>query len=519
MDPGAAVYRGLEGTGEATIFTGGRDPFALHMAQQRQQAQSEAAKQRLAAQMQKQRDKDISDLWNVNPDQKSYFQRENTIDELNNLRKKTLDYATQDPYASANDIRRVAYQDQADWMRRQARRDEIYETAISPTVQFFEKNNDLYDDSFAKDRLLRYTKQYDQSGRSINRDVEDIDPQKIQELANHPAAYKWQVGLVDSAKGIEDQVLQEDPTGITANKYGLQFDEITKKLRFRVDPKTGQIENGIIENLLESNPKLGDAVRWDIAKEEVVGNKNNIDLTDEEENSVMNRFKTIQYSNDPNILAKEKQKVRSVLDQMQQVENRHRRSFTKFNEGDLERQVSPQDFDIRDQKIRTIQNAFGSLRDKSQASDEAIKAASEFVGGKIGGMNIIKASFAKGKGKVWPPEIQDKITKAIEKYGQDSDEVKELIKDKNKMVMSDESTDRLVLEVKSGTEEGKPVTDIVPIDLTNPGAYQILNNLYNTIDTKKIRYDELFKRSNIKLDLTDSEGYFKKSDSGKIVIK
>ncbi|WP_017731260.1 hypothetical protein [Nafulsella turpanensis] len=109
-----------------------------------------------------------------------------------------------------------------------------------------------------------------------------------------------------------------------------------------------------------------------------------------------------------------------------------------------------EDYNITNKIIRNIQHAFGADGGQLEVGEAAHKAASTLIGGKIGSLNILGYEFEKGK---------------------------------------DGANNALVLKVSAGKQGGQVFTDKVRIDLSNPGGYEQLFNIYQSTREARNRVD------------------------------
>lgn len=473
-DPGSQVYQGREGTGEATIYQPSVNALGTLVQERAARRKQAADQQKLDLAQQEKRQKYIDDQINTNFGKYGWFQQEDRVKEIEKVKNDSTEFSFQNPYAGMGELS-GKFRAQKENVNRRIARGNEYEKVIEANTKAANEDN-MLDGDFIHAYQSKLISEKGSDGSYGNRDIDNIDGNKIRNIVSHPRAYKANEGIVDIANDIKNQVLTSNDSKVRATDFGLEFDENLKKYRFKVD-KNGQIADNIVTYVLEQDSRVGDRIRWDIAKEQTVGNKNIKYLTEEELDAIDKNFEQIQYRNDPSIVFAERDKVRDVLNQLQQTEVRHNLQVrTPSGDGGYG-ENSP--VNVRLERINNVRNVFDNGISPSKEGTDAVAG---MVGGKFGTYPIMEARpvlYNKdNQATITPEEYAAHVKEKFKDNPTLRDEILKSAPDSFGRVGSKKVVE---LTVRTATKEGDPATEKFYIDLDKPEADELLNSVYETV--------------------------------------
>lgn len=484
-DPGSLVYQGREGTGAATIYNPDRN-VARIVAQQNANRKNAIAQQKNDLAAQDRRQKQLNEMIESNYGKPGWFQQEDSVNEIEGIKKNSIEHSYQNPQSSISELAYKFSNDKAETNRRIAKRNELQKTIELNNAAI--KEDELLDGDWVSAYQTKLISEKKDDGTYGNRNVDQIDKGRLQTATSHPRAYNYAKGVTDVVSDVKNQMIQSSDGPVTPGKYGFEYDDVQKKYRFKVDSK-GQISDDLVKYVLESNDRVGDRIRWDIAKEEIVGSKNEKYLTPEEIDAIDKKYEDIQFKNDPSIVLKERAKVRESLNQLQQTESRHDLSFTKYSEGDGYGENNP--VDVRLERINNIRNVFN---DGITPNKTGVDAIAGLAGGKFGTYSIMSAEPVlyneSNKKEINPTQYKKDVDRIFKDNIALRDAVAASAPDNFDKVGSKKT---LKLQVRTATTEGTPTTETLYIDLSKPESVELINSIYESIPgNEKVSNEKLY---------------------------
>jgi hypothetical protein len=476
VDPGSEVYLGREGTGAAGVFQSPINVVGTLVQERRakKKAENDAA---VLAQKQDAKDRTDLDKFYANIDKPGIFQREMAIMERDKIKQKG-DQLFMDPSMTIQKGRSTLFNDISEYNRRNARRSEI-ENAMKHNFALSKDEGSNIDTKFVEAIQKSY----------MNRDVDDMSAEDVAGITNHPRAYNAPLAITDIANDVKNQFLSQTDGDVRAGDFGLEWDQRTKKTRFLTypsGPRAGQIQDNVVKNVLEQDPNISRRLRWDIAAEQVLGQKDvDIDkLSPEQINAVNERYDQIEFSNDPSVVLPIYDKVRKSLERLQQTETKDDLNFRGYSSAAA---TKKKNIPLR----RTVIEEITSIFDSGRPSEEGLNAMQNLVGGKLAGYNVqdVEALLKGAKDEEYGTEYLKRYDKDIrEKFPAEIAEtiIKYSPRAKGKKTLR--------LRLRTGTEYGTPLEFPIDLDLTKPGVNRALNTILNTVPgAPKIGNEELYE--------------------------
>lgn len=466
-----SVYQGREGSGEAQIYRPFVDPYGAFVAGQEQRDANRALQQeKLALQQQQKRNADIEKYINTNiKSNPGWFQQEDSVAELNDVRSKMEKSAFEDQGIDAQSLAVKFGDDRSNVLRRIGKRKEI-QKEIEQIRTGMTSPNSMLDNNWV---TTQANKVYDQ-------DVDQVDPGTVVGLQNHPRAFDAEKSIVNSVKGIANQSSYTGAGEPQDIGWGIQINGHSKKVRFKTDAK-GRIGDETVDFVLDTDPKISQRLRWDYARQ-MAGVSDDTFASPEQMKKVQDNFQRIQFSDSPEIVGYVRGKVRQGLNQLQRFEYVDRvkvQNKPKAGSGD----PTQDDVNNRLIKINAIKNALTEHGSGAQIPTKVQNYIAELSGvAKYNGMPVTKIELIPGE---------------IRKDGRGDDFT---------------SDAKLRLTLKSGTEGGDILeSEPIEVSVKDPRFEEIVNNLYNSTynltKEKKITGD-LLRGENQFLDEDDEEGGF-----------
>lgn len=442
------------GSGEAQVFQERLHPMLVFGAQQdARRAQQDANQQKAQQQQQQKRNADVQKLVDENIGTPGWFQQEQSVKEMSDVRRKTDDFAFQNPMADIRTVASATREEKAATQRRMAKRNEIQKE-----IEQLRMDNNSPRSTMDQQWINV------QSNKVYDMDIDDIGRGQVIGIKNHPRAYDADRGVIKSVDDIKNQY---DYTGTGQPQdigYGIQIQGNTKKLRFKTDPN-GQIANETVDFVLDSDPAISQRIRWDVARE-MAGVKDDSYASPEEMQKIDQVYKKIQFSDDPSVVSQVRGRVRKTLNALQQTQNIDRIKVQN-KPASAGNQVTPEDVSNRMVKINKIRYAFGNDQKGDTPSADAINYLAELKG------------VAKYQGL--PVENLELIPAKVRKSGTGP-------------AFTDPA--KLKIHVKTGVIDGEVQKEgIYEIPVNSAEFEEVLNNLWNstssTTKEKKITGDLL----------------------------
>lgn len=308
-----SVFHGRVGTGEAQILGGAVNPIHVFQRQKQQELLDNARRRQLAFQRRKERDKRIDELrkykfdkpWDLYQDsiKENVIQYRQEMNEALSQDRVSPNLAFDSPYFSQ--LRNKIIQDTA--------KSKTAEATHKMQIEAIEGNKD-WDHEWGKSRLNDYL---------VGDTVDDIDLDSAQNLGAHPRIVDTRKSIENVVEGIKDQVKGSTIGEIQESGLGKYMVVSDNKARFGFYDEDGNpvigVTEDLIDHVLDSNPRISDRIRWDIA-ENSVANMSEGDISDEDE-----VFRVYESLKDSPVYAEEvREKVRRILEKLQRVDSRDR---------------------------------------------------------------------------------------------------------------------------------------------------------------------------------------------------
>lgn len=460
---GEGVYRGFEGTGEAQIL-GGNQPLQYGMLFRKQKAEAEERKWRRDIELRKLRASEYDEPEFIDPGK---FQLTQSVSEMEGFRTLGKQVYFDNQHLNRGEFDIMFFPAKERINERLTKRKDVGEIFVENKA-IAEKNN------------LDYLWIKKQQEKYRDTDIDEIPLGFLRGLPNHARAVDLEAEVVDSIEKIKDQVQTTTFGGPVDTGLGIVVYGTDRKVRFQTNEQ-GQIHDDVVSEIL-NNDKIDQRIRWDIAE--------SMAEDAEDLNQVNDIFDRIRFSDEPAIRVAVRNAVRDRLNKYQQIEERSRPyRMGQYPSG--REKFSPEELDVRDRTIRSIQNIWGPVGEQDKPTQQGLYALGNLVGGKLGGYSIIGAVPLRGKGKVWPKEKVDELNQAIE-AGEVQTE-RRLLEEKEDF--QEATKNRIELTLRTTTIDGDIETRKIPIDLGDPGSYALINNILNTVG-KKIYFDDLESRVN-----------------------
>lgn len=468
---GEVNYGGNIGQGEAQVFQERLHPLLQFAAQnEARKARTEADQEKLRQQQQQKRNADIQKYIDDNMGTPGWFQQENTVNELNNVRSGAQKFAMENPHADVNMVAAQFGEEKRDALRRLAKRNEVQKEI----EQIRQDNNpkSTLDNNWVN---VQANKVYD-------RDIDEVNRGEVVGLKNHPRAYDADKGII---KSVEDLKNQYNYTGVGEPQdigFGMMIDGWSKKVRFKTDAK-GRIVDETVDFVLDNNPEISQRIRWDVARKRARVQDDNYASPDEMA-KITNEYNKIKFSDDPLVVAQVRGQVRNTLNQLQQVQYIDRKKIQ--NKPGAAGQVTQDDINDRLAKIETVTGAFGPDNSRQVPSTAAKTYLSELQGvGRFNGLPLTKIELKEA------PIRTGGVGGAIA------------------------GPPKLIIYVKTGVNEDlfnstvdefgvkKIGNDRIEVDLNSPEAKRVLNNIWNstnpTTKEKEIPASNLFGKAKVNI--------------------
>lgn len=303
-----SVFHGRAGTGEAQILGGAVNPIHVFQRQKQQELLDGARRRQLAFQQRKERDKRIDELrkykfdkpWDLYQDsiKGNVIQYQQEMNEALSQDRINPNTAFDSPYFSQ--LRNKISQDTA--------KSKTAEATHKMQIEAIEGNKD-WDQEWAKSRLNDYL---------VKDTVDDIEMDSAQNLGAHPRIVDTRKSIENIVASIKDQVQGSSFGEIQESGLGKFMVVSDNKARFGFYDEAGNpvvgVTEDLIDHVLDSNPRISDRIRWDIA-ERMATDK-------EDEDEVMQVYDSIKDS--PRYAEEVRNKVRSNLEKLQRVDSRDR---------------------------------------------------------------------------------------------------------------------------------------------------------------------------------------------------
>lgn len=314
-----------------------------------------------------------------------------------------------------------------------------------------------------------------------------VDRDLLENIEQVPAIYDLNAIVANSVEDIKGQIRTVSESGLKESPLGLFMEIRENKMRFKDIDKTMDFllrgddvtDLGIQQKI--NGGMISDGLRYDIAKREVAAAGGN----PEDVTQVFKRFKEIQY--DPKYAPQVRKELRGILEQFQQEDRDVKiQSMGKFKQASMTEQLKENRILARDKVLQDISNPYATLSDTTPKK-ESQAALSRILGGDFGGGKVTEAKFNKGNVAV-DPEYMKQIVSALNEANFDTNEstrmqkmsrVQQLVRDaKNHMVQK--TGNKIELSIKTGTIFGDPKeTSGILIDLSDPSWEAIVNALMN----------------------------------------
>lgn len=356
------------GAGYAQILQGNKGLDVL-LRRQQQNAANARWQMQLGLQLEKERAARDRELFKGDFSKPGIYQQENSINEINSVRDLTRNYALHNPHASVGQIQEAVSQQRNNVERRVAKRNEM-----QPVLKEYQanvlKDPNKYDKealNLIHDKVLYNVNP--ETGKIDHKDIDQIDPEQVQGILQHPSVHNAHALIVDTVAPIKKQLEMSDPAQTVNTGIGLLKEAHTNRVRFVKEDGTPGISDHLINYVLEANPNIENKFFWDVAQDRVKkagGNPKDID-------TVGKVYDTIRNSNDPSTLNEIKEKTRQSLDQLQQVSRTDKYiNLGKFSQADKEGLTpTEEDYKITHDRIKQI---------RTEAHDVAKKISHEGTG-------------------------------------------------------------------------------------------------------------------------------------------
>lgn len=262
-----------------TVLANGANPLQIYLNQKAYAQRNQYNQDRLAYQAQQAREKGFNDLMKMDLTKPGSFQRENSIQEENDYRKKIVDAYYKDPTISPSEMRFNTANDRAEVERKRAKRMEIGDT-IKNVTDVARKDKNIDPTALANVVMREHTDYNPENGNLTPKQVDEIDKEKIAESVNHPSVYKADSAIIDFANSLKGGISEGRVSPEFATALGTAREGIFGKMKFYQTDTNGQplrdekgnLVPGISQNLIdyvkEANPKIEQKYLWDIAKQQ-----------------------------------------------------------------------------------------------------------------------------------------------------------------------------------------------------------------------------------------------------------
>lgn len=488
------------------------NPLSVLLGQQRQRQQQAYNQQRLNQQANLAREKGFTQLMETDLTKPGSFQREESIKEENDFRKKISDIYFKNPNKNPNEVRYETQNDRGEVERRRAKRMEVGDT-IKNITEIARKDKNIDPTALANVVMREHTNFDVKSGKLTPKEIDEIDKEKIAQSVEHPSVYKADNAIIDLANNLKGGISAGTISPEFATALGTARQGIFGKMKFYQTDADGQpllgkdglpipgVSQNLIEYVKESNPKVENKFLWDIAKQQheaAGGNPDDLQAIDKLYENI---------AHDPDQKAKFQpqvdQRIKEALGVHQKLEHNVKiQNQTKFSEG---QRKEPQevDYEARSKKLHALTNPYGAGNKETSPDKNSSEAAGELIGEKYGNFPITDANYVKGNKSVNFLEYIDDVNKAMEEAKGDEELMAFIKEEGDKLRSTGPQNNLLVLRVQTAKTsssnmdqgEGKPITVPVVLDLSKPESKTILHGILNERDKFEkrtpISYDKL----------------------------
>lgn len=329
------------GAGEAQILQGNKGLDVLLRRQQQRQANARWQMQ-LGLQVDKQREARDRELMKNDYTKPGVYQQENSINEINELRDLTRNYALNNPNSSVAEINEAVSKKRKNVERRVAKRNEM-QPVLKEYQAAIQKDPKIYDKEALK--TLHDNVLYDvnpETGKVSHKDIDQIEPEHVQGILQHPSAYNAVPLITDMVGPIKAQMTYA-PTGTVINTpFGQIEKSETQGVRFKNLEETTNY-------VIHSDPRIENKLYWDVAKDQLkaAGQPESLQAVQEVYDKIRNdpKFNSLVYA-----------KAEPILNQLQQeVNKKYTKQIGTYTEGERTGATpTEEDYKITHDRIQQI---------------------------------------------------------------------------------------------------------------------------------------------------------------------